>query len=208
MNREQLQQAYNHHDVMWKMYGEQADWNAMQQIKSLLTIEAPEKNLGQEQHNSKSADKPHHLKGRPSPLKGRKLSEEHLAKLRKPKTEAQKAALRVPKKNTLKMGKYVRTAEIRQAASAAAKGRSKSEETKQRMSKARRGAKNHNYCEYIFAAAHPVHGMFHGERAQLHKMHPNLPMHELRKLALGDYRSYKGWVLLQPAIVKRQPQHR
>lgn len=207
MNREQLQQAYNHHDVMWKMYGEQADWNAMQQIKSLLTIEAPEKNLGQEQHNPKS-DKPHHLKGRPSPLKGRKLSEEHLAKLRKPKTEAQKAALRVPKKNTLKMGKYVRTAEIRQAASAAAKGRSKSEETKQRMSKARRGAKNHNYCEYIFAAAHPVHGMFHGERAQLHKMHPNLPMHELRKLALGDYRSYKGWVLLQPAIVKRQPQHR
>lgn len=206
MNREQLQQAYNHHDIMWKMYGEQADWNAMQQIKSLLTIEAPEKNLGKEQHNPKS-DKPHHLKGRPSPLKGRKLSEEHLAKLRKPKTEAQKAALRVPKKNTLKMGKYVRTAEIRQAASAAAKGRSKSEETKQRMSKARRGAKNHNYCEYIFAAAHPVHGMFHGERAQLHKMHPELPMHELRKLALGDYRSYKGWVLLQPAIVKRQPQH-
>lgn len=154
MNREQLQQAYNHHDVMWKMYGEQADWNAMQQIKSLLTIEAPEKNLGQEQHNPKS-DKPHHLKGRPSPLKGRKLSPEHLAKLRKPKTEAQKAALRVPKKNTLKMGKYVRTAEIRQAASAAAKGRAKTEETKQRMSKARRGAKNHNYCEYIFAAAQP-----------------------------------------------------
>lgn len=189
---------------MWKMYGEQADWNALQQLKALLDTKAPEKNLEQEQHLPKS-DKPHHLKGRPSPLKGRKLSEEHLAKLRKPKTEAQKAALRVPKKNTLKMGKYVRTAEIRQAASTTAKGRPKTQETKTKMSKARRGAANPRYTEYTFAAAHPVHGMFHGERAKLHRMHPELPMHELRKLALGDYRSYKGWVLLQPASIKRKP---
>lgn len=202
MTLEQIQAALQHHDVMWKMYGEQKDYAAVQQLTSLKAqlLAAPQaqgKNLGQEQ--SIAPKKTHHLKGRPSPLKGRKISEAHRQKLARPKTEEQKAALRVPKKNTQLMGKYERTPEIRAKMRDIAKGKLKSAETREKMSKARLGAKNHAYRSYVFAAQHPLHGMFHGERAQLHKMHPHLKMCQLRKLAIGELSTYKGWVLLQRA---------
>ncbi|AMQ65979.1 endonuclease protein [Stenotrophomonas phage vB_SmaS-DLP_6] len=188
---------------MWKMYGEQKDYVAVQQLKALKAqlLAAPQaqgKNLGQEQSIVRPA-RQHHLKGRPSPLKGRKISEAHRMKLTRPKTEEQKAALRVPKKNTQLMGKYERTPEIRAKMSEIAKGKLKTDETRAKMSKARLGAKNHAYRSYVFAAQHPVHGMFHGERALLHRMHPHLKMCQLRKLALGEHTTYKGWVLLQSA---------
>lgn len=202
MTLEQIQAALQHHDVMWKMYGEQKDYVAVQQLSALKAqlLAAPQaqgKNLGQEQSNAPKRQ--HHLKGRPSPLKGRKISEEHRMKLARPKTEQQKAALRVPKKRTEKMGKYERTPEIRQKMSEIAKGKLKSAETREAMSKARLGAKNHAYRSYVFAAQHPIHGMFHGDRALLHKMHPHLKMCQLRKLAIGEHATYKGWVLLQAA---------
>lgn len=196
MTLEQIQAALQHHDVMWKMYGEQKDYVAVQQLSALKAqlLAAPQ---GQEQSNAPKRQ--HHLKGRPSPLKGRKISEEHRMKLARPKTEQQKAALRVPKKRTEKMGKYERTPEIRQKMSEIAKGKLKSAETREAMSKSRLGAKNHAYRSYVFAAQHPIHGMFHGDRALLHKMHPHLKMCQLRKLAIGEHATYKGWVLLQAA---------
>ena len=202
MTLEQIQAALQHHDVMWKMYGEQKDYVAVQQLNALKAqlLAAPEaqgKKSGQEQSNA--APKQHHLKGRPSPLKGRKISDAHRLKLTRPKTEEQKAALRVPKKRTENMGKYERTPEIRAKMRDIAKGKLKSAETRDKMSKARLGAKNHAYRSYIFAAQHPLHGMFHGDRALLHKMHPHLKMCQLRKLAIGEHSTYKGWVLLQSA---------
>ena len=207
MTHQELLAAAQHHEIMWRMYGEQQDFVALTHINKLLAdgpteSAAPAIFSEQEQCNPKSASptnkKKHHLAGRPSPLKGRKLSPEHLAKLRKPKTEAQKAALRVPKKHTAKMGKYERTDAIRKAAAKAAKGRKKTDEEKRKIGAAKRGEMNPKYQQYTFAASHPQHGMFYGERMQLHKRFPrSLPLHELRKLALGEYRTYKGWVLLQ-----------
>lgn len=203
MTLEQIRAALQHHDVMWKMYGDPKDQQAVQQLKAMeaQALSAPTaqgKNSGQEQSNP--VKKVHHLKGRPSPLKGRKISEEHRAKLKKPKTEAQKAALRVPKKRTEKMGRYERTPEIRKKQSEAAKGKPKSAETCARMSKARLGANNPKYRAYVFAAHHPIHGMFHGERAALHRMDPSLKMDQLRKLAIGEHTKYRGWTLLQRAV--------
>lgn len=201
MNTEQLQQVATHHELMWRMYGERHDYVTWQQALALLQSEVPKtaaeppaKNLNQKQRSTK---------GRPSPLKGRKLSPSHIAKLKKPKTEAQKAALRVPKRNTALMGRYERTAELRAKAAEKSRGRAKSPEELAKISAARKGVKHPLYKTYTFAAQHPVHGMFYGDRLQLHKQFPReLPLDELRKLALGEYDSYKGWRLIQQAMKK------
>lgn len=54
--------------------------------------------------------------------KGRKLTEEHKNKLRKPKTEDHKSKLKKPKLNSENMGKYERTEEIRRKLSESHKG--------------------------------------------------------------------------------------
>lgn len=174
------------------MYGERQYYEAWQRALAAM-------NCTQQPVSVKKKERDSPLKGRPSPLRGRKLSAEHIRKLKKPKTEAQKAALRVPKRNTSNMGQYERTEEWRKNAASRARVK-KSESTRKKMSVAKKGAKNPKYKEYVFGVVHPKYGMFFGERMELHKQFPNdLPLKELRKLAIGEYASYNGWRLVQKA---------
>lgn len=179
------------------MWGDPASYHAWQHALRLI-----QQSEAQSTTAPKALAKNSEQKQRaPSPLKGRKLSAEHVAKLKKPKTEAQRAALRVPKRNSAKMGKYERTAEIRAAASEVAKGRQKTPDEITKIAKAKVGKMNPKYKEFTFAAEHPVYGTFFGERMTLHRMFPqHLPLDELRKLALGEKRSYKGWKVVQCAV--------
>lgn len=190
MNTEDLKTAASQHQVLWQLYGDRRHYEAWQRILAILNQPKEEP----------KPQKQHHLKGRPSPLRGRKLSPEHIQKLKKPKTEEQKKALRVPKSDTSKMGKYERTEEMRRAAAERARRRKKGREELEKIRASKSGPKNHKYKTYIFGAVHPVYGMFYGDRLELHKRFPkDLPLKELRKLAIGEYGSYKGWRLVQKA---------
>lgn len=184
MNREQLQQIATQSELMFKMYGERQHYIAWRQAAEMLAASAPPAPVVKEKK----------VRG-PSPLKGKKrnLSPEALAKMKAPRTPAQMEGLKkgwyAPSKNT---GKWIRTPEWR----AAARQRRLDQGEIKRGDQ--RGTKHPMYTTYIFAAVHPVYGMFYGDRLELHKRFPkDLPMGELRKLALGEYASYKGWRVIQ-----------
>jgi len=193
MNLDQLKTIAQQNELLWNMYRERQYYDTWQRALAVI------KQLSQPQKEAPASRKSP-LKGRPSPLRGRKLSPEHIAKLKKPKTEEQKAALRVPKRDSSKMGRYKRDEQYRKAAAARARGRKKSQEELAKIAASKTGPKNPLYKKYVFGAVHPIHGMFYGERYELHKRFPKeLPLHELRRLAIGQYSSYKGWRLVQKA---------
>ena len=198
---EQLKAAANHHEIAWRMYGADSDYQMWQHALRLLNQPLTNQTLPEQTPVPTRTRTP---RTKPSPLKGRRLSKEHRAKLSKPKTDAQRAALSVPKGDSSRMGRYERTPAMRAAAAERARGRKKSPGEIAKIAQAKVGAANPKYKTYTFAVVHPKHGLFFGERMQLHKMHPELSLGELRRLALGQYPVYKGWRLAQKAAAPPQ----
>lgn len=192
---DELKAAAAYHETMWRMYGEQSSYqtwqHALHHINQRLSIPeicAPIPNTPQKKKK----------KHRPGCTRVG-WSAETRAKLSGPKTEAQKAAMRVPKRDSSKMAQWPRSAEWCKNAANRARARVRLPEERTKISEALSGPKNYNYKTIVFSAVHPIHGMFFGDRLQLHKMHPGLSLSGLRKLALGEHRTYKGWIVVQKA---------
>ena len=200
-----IQEHAEAHRVLWMKFGRKEDWLAWKGLSGQIGREEILSTIYRENGKRLGAARAEQLRGQPAYNRGVAMSEQQKQKLRKPKTEEHKAALRKPKSRTARMGRYERTDEIRAKVAAKLTGRTRTAESRAKMSLARTGASNSRYKPLTIRVVHPTHGMFEGDRMDLITKHPTLTLVGLRNLTKGVISSHQGWVLDLSAAVGPHP---